>query len=146
MLVNYLKSVDDVFYGLDRDDLAHLAYEFAAKNKILNPFKNRKAGEQWLQNFMRRNPSVVLRKPEATSLARAHGFNKPQVELFFQNLGAEMDKNKFPKSMIWNVDETGECYLIHFCAIYLFVLLSFHQTCRNSNIVHKTCKNFQRER
>lgn len=44
---------------------------------------------QFTHNFCKRNPSVVLRTPEA----RAKGFNKPQVQRFFKNLEAEMDKN-----------------------------------------------------
>lgn len=40
-----------------------------------------------------------------TSLAKNRGFN--QVERFFADLQTVMDKYKFSKSLIWNVDETG---------------------------------------
>ena len=108
LLVNYITRVDELFYGLDREDLAQLAYEFAEQNKIRHPFKNKQAGEQWLQNFQRRNPDVVLRSPKPTSIARARGFNRHQVELFFDNLKNLIENHKFSSSMIFNVDETGE--------------------------------------
>ncbi len=41
------------------------------------------------------------------SVARAHGFDLPQVQLFFDNVEALMKEDKFAMSMIWNVDETG---------------------------------------
>lgn len=107
MLVEYLLKLDAMFYGLDRTDLSILAYEFAEKNRINHPFKGGRAGEQWLQNFVRRNPQIRLRKPEATSIARAKAFNKTTVEHFFDNLNTVMKKYNFPKGMIYNVDETG---------------------------------------
>lgn len=112
--MNYIQKVDDVFYGLDKEDLAELAFQFAEKNNIKHTFQGNSAGEQWLHNFRERNPAVALRAPEATSIARAKGFNKPQVERFFRNLEAEIDKNNFERSMIWNVDETGEFSIYFF--------------------------------
>lgn len=120
MLVSYIQRVDDVFYGLDRDDLMRLAYEFASQNKINHPFKNEKAGEQWLHNFRERNPMIALRAPEAACIARTRGFNRPQVELFFKNLESKMEKNKFDMSMIWNVDETGGFFIFIFQGFFFF--------------------------
>ncbi|KAF2904673.1 hypothetical protein ILUMI_01502 [Ignelater luminosus] len=48
----------------------------------------------------KRNPDVVLRTPEATSLMRATGFNKPQVDRFYDRL------IKLAPQM-YNADETG---------------------------------------
>lgn len=107
MLVDYLRKMDTLFYGLDRYDLSTIAFDFARENKIPTPFRNGRAGEQWLQNFRKRHPEISLRQPESTSLARARGFNRPQVERFFTNLQTVMEKYKFTKSMVWNVDETG---------------------------------------
>lgn len=42
-----------------------------------------------------------------TSIARAVGFNKPQVNRFFDQLNQLQEKHKFPPSRIYNVDETG---------------------------------------
>ena len=41
------------------------------------------AGKDWLSGFFSRFPDLSIRAPEATSLARAVGFNKPKVDQFF---------------------------------------------------------------
>lgn len=44
------------------------------------------AGKYFFCEFKKRNPGVVLRTPEATSLMRSTGFNKPQVDRFYDLL------------------------------------------------------------
>lgn len=105
--VEFIKELDNRFYGLTRRDMCEIAYQYAEKNNITHPFRNNTAGEQWYQNFMRRHPELSLRQPEPTSIARARGFNRPQVELFFQNLKAAMDRHKIVLDNVYNVDETG---------------------------------------
>lgn len=65
------------------------------------------AGVDWLRGFRKRNPSISLRIPEATSAARASAFNKPQVQKYFRCLTATIDEFKFEPQQIWNVDESG---------------------------------------
>lgn len=114
MLVEYIRKLDGIFYGLQRKELAELAFEFAEANKVAHPFSKGQAGEQWMQNFMARHKELALRTPESTSIARARGFNREQVGLFFNNLKDVMDKHQFDKSMIWNVDETGKFKITSF--------------------------------
>jgi hypothetical protein len=56
---------------------------------------------------MQRHPELSLRAPEPTSIARACGFNKPQVQLFFDNLKTIRKKHNIELDNIYNVDETG---------------------------------------
>lgn len=106
-LVDYLKELDKRFYGLTKKDLCQVAYQYAEEKKIHHPFNNNQAGEQWYANFMLRNQDLSLRTPEPTSVARACGFNKIQVEIFFKNLKKVLEKHHITMDNIYNVDETG---------------------------------------
>ena len=87
MLANIAKHAVDhlqrMFFGLSSDDLCKLAFDLADKNHLHHPLKNNRAGKFWLQSFLKRHPELSLRCPEPTGLARAVGFNKPVVKVFF---------------------------------------------------------------
>lgn len=90
-------------------DLRKLAYQIAVAKKIPHRFssENQMAGLDWLRGFRKRNPSISLRIPEATSAARARGFNKVQVDYFFKLLIDIMKLHNFEPHQICNVDESG---------------------------------------
>lgn len=79
-----------------------------ARWRARHPFNKdtKMAGEDWLANFMKKHKFSV-RKPEATSIARAMGFNKPSVDRFFNIVRELREKYKFPASSIFNADESG---------------------------------------
>jgi hypothetical protein len=106
-LMKHIQEMDARFYGLTKQDLCTLAYEFANQNNLVHNFQNERAGEQWYSNFMQRHPELSLRAPEPTSIARACGFNKPQVQLFFDNLKTIRENHNIELDNIYNVDETG---------------------------------------
>lgn len=84
-----------------------LAYQAAVKNKIKHPFANGFAGEDWLQGFLKRNPSISLRKPEGTSAYRASGFNKIVVRDYFSLLQGIMNEYEIKDHRLYNLDESG---------------------------------------
>lgn len=84
-----------------------LAFEFAERNHTKHPFRNGTAGKKWIANFMLRHPRLTVRKPEPTSVARARGFNRVVAREFFEKLRYLIDKYKFKKSDIYNIDEIG---------------------------------------
>jgi hypothetical protein len=57
--------------------------------------------------FKKRNPDLALRTPGATSLMRATGFNKPQVDRFYDLLLKLQEQFGFQAAQIYNADETG---------------------------------------
>lgn len=108
-LTNHILLLERCMFGLTISDVRRLAFEIAEKNNILHNFnKNEKmAGKKWFYAFKARNPQISLRYPESTSLARARGFNKENVQHFFDILLQIIDENKLDATRIFNVDESG---------------------------------------
>lgn len=108
-LVEHIKLLETRMFGLTRTMVQELAFELAEKNGFKHSFnKNKgKAGQEWLDGFLRRHNDISLRKPEPTSAARAQAFNRPQVKKFFDNYKEYVDKYQFNANRIYNVDESG---------------------------------------
>lgn len=108
-IYKYVKESDDLFYGLTMHNLRKLIYEYAEINKIRHRFNTstKLAGRDWVYGFLKRFPELKLRQPTATSIARAMGFNKTQVNIFYENLQCLYNKYRFAPSRIYNLDETG---------------------------------------
>jgi len=109
-LVEYLLLIGRKYFGCTRDYVRRLALQLAVQNKIPSPFSVAKeaAGKDWFKRFMKQH-SVKLssRHPTGTSTARATGFSKEQVEIFFDLHEKELAAHDYPHSPIFNVDETG---------------------------------------
>ena len=108
-LVKYILQMESMLFGLSMDDVRVLAFQLAESNGLQHPFNRtvRKAGWDWVNGFRKRHPTVVLRTPEATSEARARGFNRPNVNNFFDLLEARIDEHAYPPTRIYNCDETS---------------------------------------
>lgn len=107
-LADHSRDLDTSFYGLTFKDLRRLAFQFAEANNISHRFdkESKLAGKDWALTFMKKY-RLSLRTPQQTSLARIMGFNKVQLEVFFNNLSEIMVKFKFTPDRIYNMDESG---------------------------------------
>jgi len=79
ILVTYLTKCSQIYYGLTPKDVRQLAFACALKYNVIMPqswHNNKEAGVDWLTAFLKRNQSLSIRTPEATSLSRATSFNK----------------------------------------------------------------------
>ena len=108
-LVEHIIKLQQMLFGLTTADVKTLAFKVAEQMGINNPFNKQKggAGKDWLRGFLRRHPTISIRSPEATSIGRAVGFNKPSVDKFFDVYRTELLKDQFTADRVWNVDETG---------------------------------------
>lgn len=96
-------------FGLTMIDFRKLAFQLAEINGCSHRFNqaDRMAGQNWMNSFLLRHPDLIIRKPEATSGARAMGFNKVAYTQFFSLLTGCIDKYKLNANRIYNCDETG---------------------------------------
>ncbi|XP_072395261.1 uncharacterized protein [Diabrotica undecimpunctata] len=108
-LVEYAKNMEMMLYGLTTRSIRSLAFQLAEIHNIEHHFNKttKLAGWHWLHSFLQRH-KLSLRLPEATSIARARGFNKQAITIFFFDILEPLqDKMKFTPNRIFNVDETG---------------------------------------
>lgn len=56
---------------------------------------------------MKRHPNISIRQPENTSRSRASGFNKENVDQFFNILRENVQLNKIDSTRMFNMDEWG---------------------------------------
>jgi len=107
-LAKHCKDLDNRFYGISFKKLQQLAYQFALKNDIEHRFNEEKqlAGYDWANSFIVRH-DLSLRTPQKTSVARIMGFNRYQINRFYDNLKTVYQKLNVPPSRIFNMDETG---------------------------------------
>lgn len=110
-LVEYLKTVSHMKYGLTTSTARRFVYKYAVANKCPCPVSwitCEAAGRKWLQRFLKRHSDTSLRKPEATSLGQCISFNKENVDKYFQNVQKVMQTvGMLPAHRIYNIDETG---------------------------------------
>lgn len=111
-LCDYILQCTRMCYGKSTKEVRQLAYELAVANSIKIPNnweREKKAGIDWLQSFMKRHPNLSIRQPEACSLSRATSFNQHNVSLFFNNLQKVFQRSEklVDPSRIFNLDETA---------------------------------------
>jgi hypothetical protein len=109
-LSDYLKRSCILNHGLTPKETRQLAYQFAVANAVKFPpswIVNKEASRDWFTAILKRNPTLSILKPEATSQARASRFNRVVVDLFYDNLLCLINKYKFLPWQIWNCDETN---------------------------------------
>lgn len=87
-----------------------VAFQYATDHHIPG-FSSKKgtAGYEWMHGFMKRHPSLSMKKPEPLSAARAIGVNRPVIDAWFEKLQKFMISLgiKDRPGNLWNVDETG---------------------------------------
>ncbi|KAB0804472.1 hypothetical protein PPYR_01442 [Photinus pyralis] len=109
VLLNHILDLESRFYGITATECRKLAFDLAESLNIKHPFNKdvKLAGYDWFTGFRKRNPQFSIRAPEPTSVARAVGFNRPQVERFFSLIESTLRKHNLQAHQIFNIDECG---------------------------------------
>ena len=85
--------------------------KLASRNNLLGVSQfnteKRSAGRYWLKKFLKRNQKLSVRTAEATSIARASGFNKKSVDNFFDIYIPIIEEFHLTANKIYNMDETS---------------------------------------
>eukprot|EP00102_Acyrthosiphon_pisum_P013286 XP_008182808.1 PREDICTED: uncharacterized protein LOC103309352 [Acyrthosiphon pisum] len=79
LLCQYIKNSADLYFGLTPRDIRQLAYQFAVRLGLNFPKSWEKsliAGPDWFGYFLKRNSSLSLRQPEATSITAVQAPSK----------------------------------------------------------------------
>ncbi|XP_041364096.1 uncharacterized protein LOC121379517 [Gigantopelta aegis] len=89
-LADYLLFMESRLFGLTLKEFPQLSFQFAVRNHVEHPFNMelKMAGEDFVYGFLKRHQMLSLRTPEATSAARAAGFNKVVVMNFYRLLNS----------------------------------------------------------
>lgn len=110
-LADHIKTMQAKGFPLTIYDVRVIAFQFAEQLNINHKFNksDEKAGYDWLQMFLRRNPDIVLRKSEGVSIARRQGMNRVEVNAYFDLLEKNLlDNDLMSKpNCIFNMDESG---------------------------------------
>ncbi|XP_055620716.1 uncharacterized protein LOC129765001 [Toxorhynchites rutilus septentrionalis] len=94
-LTHYMLHMAAICFGCSPKEVGCLAYQCTEKFRIPDSAaweRNKMAGKDWLTNFLRRNSTLSIRKPEATSLTRATSFNMTNATEYFEKLSAVVEK------------------------------------------------------
>lgn len=110
-LVKHIKKLQSCGFSPTRDSVRTMAFKLAKQMNYKNSFneQTQKAGYDWLQSFLTRNPSLAVRKSEGVSKNRALGMNKNVVQQYFDLLSSVLKDNDLIEKPgnIFNMDETG---------------------------------------
>ncbi|XP_018365006.1 PREDICTED: uncharacterized protein LOC108762485 [Trachymyrmex cornetzi] len=107
----HIKALCDSGFPVDRKKVRQLAFQFAETLKIKHHFNrdSEMAGKDWLYSFLRRNPSITIRKAEGLSVARATSLSRKIVQQFYDLLEKEVTEHNLqdkPQNLS-NCDESG---------------------------------------
>lgn len=85
MLLESILLLSNLFHCLIVNQLRKIALHWAETLNLVHNFnkENKMADWNWVQGFLKKNPRISIRKPEAISIQRITAFNENEVKVFF---------------------------------------------------------------
>ncbi|KAJ8891241.1 hypothetical protein PR048_010756 [Dryococelus australis] len=107
-ILQHFRELEVRFYGLSFKTLRHLAFMHSVRNEVTHrsDTDTELAGKEWARYFIKRR-GLCLRQPQKTSIAIIMGFNRVQLNHYFDNLESLVRTGTFTPSRVYNMDETG---------------------------------------
>ena len=109
-------TLADMGYGLTRDLVEVVVFEYLKDQEIPNPFVGGVPGRDWWHRFMLRWPRLSERRPQNLSKSRARASNPEimnawfnKLDEVFANLAFDPRDPTMVKHRLWNCDETAFC-------------------------------------
>lgn len=108
-IVECLKLASEWGWGFTKSELQYIVQEYCMKTGKETPFRNDRPGRDWMAGFLSRHTSIVARKTEQLSSARARAQDPQTIQQWFELLDSELTKAgvKNCPEQIFNVDESG---------------------------------------
>ena len=108
-------SLGEMGFGLTRDLVEIVLFEYIKEQQIPNPFPSGIPGRDWWQRFMKRWPCLSERKPQHLSKSRAKASHPEIINGWFDRVeelarSVSLDfSDPATAQRLWNCDETGLC-------------------------------------
>lgn len=104
-----LKTMSKWGFALLKEEIKDVIKEYVIENKIKNPFKDNRPGDDWFAAFKERH-NLTIKKPEALEVTRRTITSDPFIIYeFYELLSKEIERlgleNK--PNQIYNLDESG---------------------------------------
>lgn len=104
-LANLLKIMEKYGYGLTKTNVQQLVCAYLKENRLSNPFKENRPGQDWWRGFKHRH-NLSIKKPQAVELSRKKAQDPFVINKYLEKSTEDMDLGGKPHN-IWNLDESS---------------------------------------
>ncbi len=104
-LTDHLVHIAQLGYGKTRRQVLNIV-EIVAREKGIMPQDHKRLSSGWFRRFMERNPTLSLRRGDATAHVRMDCTNSAALKKYFDLLEKCVAKVRSP-AQIYNMDESG---------------------------------------
>lgn len=110
-IANWVLNLAKCGFPIKKAELMETVTKIAIENGKIDQFLNKKPGERWYKNFLKRNPEISVREAESINKARAT-ITEEFIRSWFRELQNFLKENHIEDVMtdpsrIYNGDESG---------------------------------------
>lgn len=108
-LVKWIVDMSEIGYGQCRQQVCLMVKKILDRDHRANPFPDNMPGKDWWHGFLRRNPQLSIRTPQALQICRAKACSPETMNKWYADYEQFLLVNDLldKPSRIWNCDESG---------------------------------------